>query len=156
EALAREYCQLIPAFSDVHRVATGAGHHTLRFQDAWSKDAWYLPREVSDGSMLVLAFLLLQFQRPQVGVVAIEEPERGLHPYLLEQLVQLFRGLSTGKVGGKPVQFLLATHSPQLVEFAKPSEVRFVDRDPKTGDVTVRAPPTEEAQWEAAFAEYKQ
>ena len=52
-------------------------------------------------------------------------------------------------------KILLATHSPQLVEFAQPKEVRFVDRDPKTGDVTVRAPPTEESQWEAAFAEYK-
>jgi len=155
DALASQFCQLIPTFSDVDRIATSQGMHQLRFQDAWSMDTWYLPHEVSDGSILVLAFLLLQYQQAQADVVAIEEPERGLHPYLLEQLVQLFRDLSTGKLGGKPVQFLLATHSPQLVEFARPSEVRFVDRDPKTGDVTVRAPPTEDEHWEAAFAEYK-
>lgn len=157
EALVTQYCKLVPTFADVDRIPVEgeSGHQWLRFQDRWKGDVWYSPNEVSDGSLLVLAFLLLQYQNPQPDVVAIEEPERGLHPYLLEQLVQLLRSVSRGAFGAKPVQFLLATHSPQLVEFAQPEEVRFVDRDPKTGDVTIRTPPAEEAEWAAAFSEYK-
>jgi len=157
EAVVSQFCQLVPTFADVDRIPVNgsSGTQWLRFQDRWNPDTWYSPYEVSDGSLLVLAFLLLQHQSPQPDVVAIEEPERGLHPYLLEQLVQLLRSVSQGAFGGKPVQLLLATHSPQLVEFAQPEEVRFVDRDPKTGDVTVRTPPTEEAEWTEAFSEYK-
>lgn len=159
EALSKQYCALVPTFGDVDRIAAASrddGFQELRFQDAWDSDVWYRPNEVSDGSLLILTFLLLQYQKPQPAVVAIEEPERGLHPYLIEQLMLLLRKLSRGEVGGKPLQILLATHSTQLVDFAQPSEVRFVDRDPKTGNVTVTAPPIGASEWPAVLEEYKQ
>lgn len=159
EALSEQFCALVPAFGDVDRIAavnTVGGFQELRFQDRWDSEVWYRPDEVSDGSLLILTFLLLQYQKPQPFVVAIEEPERGLHPYLIEQLMRLLQKISRGEVGGKAVQILLATHSPQLVDFADPAEVRFVDRDPKTGDVRVTAPPTGASEWPAVLEEYKQ
>lgn len=114
---------------------------------------WYAPEEVSDGSMLVLAFLLLQYQNPSPDLLAIEEPERGLHPYLLGELIKLFRQLATGALG-KRIQIIAATHSAELIEFAKPEEVRFVTRNPKDGKVVVTEAQTSTEEWKKGFEEY--
>ncbi len=156
-AVAAELCRLVPVIMDVNDRPTGdAGTQQLLFQDRWKPDVWYEPHEVSDGTILFLAFLVLQRQSPPVDVIAIEEPERGLHPYLLEQLVDMLRRLATGQIGPKPVQVLLATHSAQLLEFLRPEEVRFLSRDPADGSVKVEAAPTGSPDWEKAFREYSQ
>jgi len=79
-ALSEQFCQLIPVFQDVDTRPTSNGRHKLVFQDAYS-DTWFDPAEVSDGSMLVLAYLTLQHAERKVRLVCIEEPERGLHPW---------------------------------------------------------------------------
>ena len=154
-AVAVELCRLTSVFADVGTVPTGGGRHWLRFQDRWS-DAWYTPDEVSDGTILLLAYLLLQHQTPPVDVIAIEEPDRGLHPYLMGQLVTLLRAMSEGKIGGRPVQILLATHSPELLDHLRPEEVRFVSRDRNDGAVQVTGIAPNDPQWEAAFKEYRE
>jgi predicted ATPase len=109
---------------------------------------------VSDGTILTLAFLILRFQKPAPELLLIEEPERGLHPFLLEQLVALARGLSTAAFGGDPIQVIMATHSAELLEHLEPDEVRFLKRVPEDGSTRVEAAPTESPDWERAFEEY--
>jgi predicted ATPase len=158
-AVARDLAALVPSISDVDagpHESVGPGNAILRFQDRWDHDVWYAPGEVSDGTVLVLAYLVLQHQNPPVDVIAIEEPERGLHPYLLAQLIDLLRGISEGRIGPRPVQIVLATHSPLLLNVLKPEEVRFLTRDGADGSVVVRAPPVESPQWEQAFREYEE
>ena len=156
DKLSGQLCRLVPEFADIDVVPQGMGQHSLRFQDAWKEDLWYSTNEVSDGTMLLLAYLLLQYQNPPVEILAIEEPERGLHPYLLEQLVMFLRKLTQDSVGKRPVQVVLATHSAELLEFLKPEEVRFLSRNTEDGSVTVSEAPTEEPAWTRAFDEYKQ
>jgi predicted ATPase len=139
-------------FSDVNLRPTSGGNHTFSFEDRWSKTKLG-PQDVSDGTMLVLAYLLAQHQEDQVDLIAIEEPERGLHPYLLGELVKVFRGMATGKLG-KPVQIVVATHSAELLEFVEPAEVRFVSRDASSGDVAVETAREDTPSWQAAFREY--
>ncbi len=153
--LAKQLCTLVPLFQDVDVVPVGGGEHQLRFQDRWNADVWYAPHQVSDGTMLLTGFLTLQFQNPPVDLLAIEEPERGLHPYLLEQLVSFLRRLSRGEIGRRAIQVVLATHSPELLEYLEPQEVRFLGRDSKDGSTTVRSVPSDDPDWPRFFKEYE-
>jgi predicted ATPase len=154
-SLASQLCELVPVFSDVDRRSLNNGQQSLRFQDRWAPAAWYSPEEVSDGTILLLAFLTLQYQQPSVDIIAVEEPERGLHPYLLGQLVDFFRKLSEGKIGPKPVQVILATHSAELLEHVRPEEVRFISRDTKSGNVLAEKVDTSTQDWKSTFDEYR-
>lgn len=45
----------------------------------------------------------------------------------------MLRKLSTGEVGPRPRQVILTTHSPLLLNYTRPDEVRIVRRDPEEG-----------------------
>jgi predicted ATPase len=155
-ALAERLCRLVPMFSDVDVQPTAGGRHELRFQDRWNESIWYRPHAVSDGTMLLVAFLVLQYQEAPVDVVAIEEPERALHPYLVDQLVGMLRAMSTGKLGPKPIQVLLATHSAELLEYVEPEEVRFLARRREDGSTEVTQIDTRSPNWQKTFREYRE
>lgn len=153
-AVRDEFCELVPVFSDVDVEPVTSGNLQLRFHDRWKDDVVYTPEQVSDGTMLMLAFLVLQYQKSAPEIVAVEEPERGLHPYLLEQLVQFFRELATGKRGPNPFNMVLATHSAELLDYAEPGEVRFLDRDSETGETTIERAPVDDDNWEETMDHY--
>jgi len=153
QQLSERFCALVPLYADVDFQPLQEGFLTLRFQDRWSR-IWYLPDDVSDGTMLVLAYLLLLYQEPQVDLVAIEEPERGLHPYLLGQLVRFFRAMAEGKVGDRPVQIVVATHSAEFLNHLEPDEVRFLSRASDDGSTVIERAPSDTPDWRRAFTEY--
>ena len=152
--IAKSLASLVPGIADVDTQPTSGGQHQLRFFDAWKSGVEYTPDEISDGTLLILAYLVLVQQRPCVDLLAIEEPERGLHPYLIGELIGFLRKLTTGEVGPQPTQVLIATHSVEVLDFLQPHEVRFLTRDPATGTVEVRSAPTESAEWQKALKEY--
>lgn len=155
-ALGQDLCKLVPVISDVETRPYGQGRHHLLFQDAYCENVWYTASEVSEGTMLMLAFLLLQYQRGSPDVLGIEEPERGLHPYLLGKLIFFLRDLAYGRVGPRRVQIVLATHSAELLEHLQPEEVRFFSRSSEDGSIIVEEAPTASPEWEQAFREYQQ
>lgn len=147
-------CQLVPLYADVSARPAHNGHHRVMFQDRWSTKIWYEPDEVSDGTMLLLALLTAVHSEPPPDILAIEEPEHSLHPYLLGEVIGMLRDLSTGKLGTAPVQVVLATHSAELLEFVEPREVRFVARNLTDGSTFVREAPVDSPEWESAYKEY--
>ncbi|HZI08421.1 MAG TPA: AAA family ATPase [Archangium sp.] len=155
-AVAKELCRLVPMFSDVDLQPTDQGRHRLRFQDRWNPDVWLAPNQVSDGTMLLLAFLVLQHQTPPVELITIEEPERALHPYLLDEFIQMLRKMTTGEIGKKPVQVVLATHSAELLDYVRPEEVRFLTRSREDGSVQVNQATTDTTNWRRVYEEYNQ
>ncbi|HEY8379875.1 MAG TPA: ATP-binding protein [Nannocystis sp.] len=86
----------------------------------------------SDGAMLLVAYLALAFS-DEPGLILIEEPENGLHPSRLHEIINLLRKISVGAVGNIPRQIILTTHSPLLLNYAKPEEVRIIRRDRERG-----------------------
>lgn len=153
--VARQFCELVPTFQDLDVKPTEHGHHELRFQDRWAPTLWYRPIEVSDGTMLVAAYVLLQHQQPVPELLAIEEPERELHPFLVGQLVSLFRKMSLGQVGSGPVQIVLATHSAVLLDYIEPSDARFLSRDKTSGEVKVEEAPIGAPDWRESYRTYQ-
>ncbi len=145
--VAKRFCDLVPMFADVDTRPLGAGTHRLVFQDRWDSNLWYEPEQVSDGTVLMLAFQLLAHQAPAPEVIAIEEPERGLHPFLMGELIRSLRDLALPPDGRQPIQVILATHSADLLEFVEPHEVRFLHRSKDTGETLVKMAPTNDPNW---------
>jgi predicted ATPase len=82
------------------------------FQDSGGRV--FTASSMSDGTLRALAILVALFQRSAVNskptLVAIEEPEAGLHPAVAEVL---FDALSEGALHG---QVLVTSHSPDLLD----------------------------------------
>jgi hypothetical protein len=87
---------------------------------------------VSGGALLLTAFLTLAYGKTP-GLLLLEAPENGLHPFLLKLVIDLLRKISTGEVGNRKRQVIVTTHSPLLLNYAKPEEVRIFLRDQERG-----------------------
>jgi energy-coupling factor transporter ATP-binding protein EcfA2 len=79
--------------------------------------------DLSQGLLLYVAFLSLVHRDPMPAALLIEEPETGLHPMRLFEVVDMLRALSK-----RGVQVILTTHSPDLLSACSPREVRIFQR----------------------------
>jgi predicted ATPase len=75
-----------------------------------------LGQRISIGVRILLFFITLAHHPTPPDVVLIEEPETGVHPKRLKDIVGLLRDLTAGKLGGKRVQVIMSTHSPYLLD----------------------------------------
>ena len=82
-----------------------------------------LARFASDGTLKMLAYLLLLYDPDPPPFIGIEEPENFLHPRLLYELAEECRAAS------ERTQLLVTTHSPFFLDALRPEEVRILWRD---------------------------
>ncbi len=95
-------------------------------------DGTEVPAEhMSEGLLYFLGFAVLRFLRP-IHFVAIEEPENGLHPARIAEIVRVLRALS------QTTQVLLTTHSPLVINELQPHEVTLVTRTAEHGTTFTR------------------
>jgi predicted ATPase len=81
------------------------------------------PQSASDGTVRLLTLMVIAcWCAPTATLVAIEEPENGIHPHLSKQLVELFREAS------KHRQFIITTHNPSFLDHLAPNEVLLCDK----------------------------
>ena len=71
---------------------------------------------LSTGVRMLLFFVALAHHPSPPDVALIDEPETGVHPKRLKDIVDLLRKLTRGELGGKKVQVILSTHSPYLLD----------------------------------------
>jgi predicted ATPase len=142
-----QLCRLVPHIGDVSLHQTGPRSQQLRFRDRWQPALWFTPWQVADSVLLLLAFLLLPHQIPLPEILTIDEPERGLPPRLLGELVGMLRRLSLGTPERPPIQIVIATHSLELLEHVQPEEVRMLSRSPEDGSVRVTTPMLDAQDW---------
>ena len=82
-----------------------------------------LARFASDGTLKMLAYLVLLLDPTPPSFIGIEEPENFLHPRLLLELAEECRA------AGERTQLLVTTHSPFFLNALQPKEVRVLWRD---------------------------
>ena len=80
-------------------------------------------RFASDGTLKMLAYLVLFYDPTMPPFIGIEEPENFLHPRLLPELAEECRQAAAHS------QILITTHSPFFVNELRPEEVRVLYRD---------------------------
>jgi predicted ATPase len=78
--------------------------------------------QVSDGVLLLLAYLAILYlpQGNQPRVLLVEEPENGVHPKRLRDVVTILRELVHDQ---SRTQVVLTTHSPYALDLFSPEEV---------------------------------
>lgn len=81
-----------------------------------------LARFASDGTLKMLAYLLLLYDPNPPPFIGIEEPENFLHPRLLYGLAEEARYASSKS------QMLVTTHSPFFLDALRAEEVRILHR----------------------------
>jgi predicted ATPase len=88
--------------------------------------------QASDGLLLVLAYLALLHLPEPPRILLVEEPENGIHPQRLQELLNMLKELVHEQ---SRTQVLLTTHSPYVVDCFEPQEVTLCFKD-KDGAVT--------------------
>lgn len=83
--------------------------------------------EASFGTIRALALLAMLHDPEPPKLTCAEEIDHGLHPYALDVLVDRLREAS------RRTQFIVATHSPTLVNRLTANELIVCERDPVTG-----------------------
>ncbi len=109
--------QTVPGLNDID-IAT-PDPPTRRVDLVIENDFRLAANRASVGVRMLLFFMALAYHPRPPRTILLEEPETGLHPKRLGQVVQLLRDLSTGKFGDHPAQVILTTHSPYLLDFVK-------------------------------------
>ena len=98
------------------------GRLLLQIKDA-PFDRPVLARFASDGTLKMLAYLVLLYDPEPPPFIGIEEPENFLHPRLLTGLAEECRASS------EHTQLLVTTHSPFFIDSLQPREIRVLWRD---------------------------
>jgi predicted ATPase len=125
---------VVPGLTGIEVVPTEDRLLALRFHERGVLRPWSAG-EVSDGTIQALALIVALFDR-RIPLLAVEEPENALHPWILREFVDLCRAQPAKQV-------VLTTHSPVLIDYV-PADVvtlmwradgksqagRMVDLDP--------------------------
>ena len=77
--------------------------------------------EMSEGLLYFLGFAALQYCG--ASLLLVEEPENGLHPSRIRDVMEILRKIS------ETAQVVIATHSPLVINEMRPEEVTVVTRD---------------------------
>ncbi len=112
----------VPGIEQVEAKTTEEGRVLLRFKDGAFHDP-FLARHVSDGTIKMLAYLVLLYDPTPHPLLCVEEPENQLYPKLLPELAEEFRAYA--QRGG---QVFVSTHSPDFLNAAELEEVFWLTK----------------------------
>ncbi|MFZ0962431.1 MAG: ATP-binding protein [Terriglobia bacterium] len=110
----------------------------LTFRTDRSEDLIPAPQE-SDGVLLATFLFWRLYTAKSSMKVCLEEPENGLHAFLLAERFQALKNFAYGSGGLPGVQLLVATHSPEFLRAVKShkqalwNEIRLVEFTPGAG-----------------------
>ena len=87
----------------------------------------YWADELSEGTLYFIALLCIINQPNPPKLLLLEEPEKGIHPRRIEEVINFIFGLADDK----DVQVIMTTHSPAVVDMFKdmPESVFIFDKD---------------------------
>jgi predicted ATPase len=106
--------KLVPGFEEIRITTPSPATRAISLS---IEGGFEIPgHRVSTGVRMLCFFVALSHHPNPPDVVLIDEPENGVHPKRLKDIVELLRSLTEGKVGSKAVQVILTTHSPYLLD----------------------------------------
>ena len=124
KAMLKRIADKIPGIESIESVSTPDRRVLLAFQSAGFKGPFY-QEDMSDGTLKMLAYMLLMEDPSPAPLIGIEEPENGLHHRLLATLAQEFKTFASEARGP---QMLITTHAPHFVDALAPTEVWVLEK----------------------------
>ena len=154
-----KFCEYFEQFSSVRLESTNALDRTSDSNGIWQskkgvgKGIFFETRsgqtvraqQASDGAILFLGILALAHLPDPPNLLLIEEPENGIYPKRLGEVITMLKELVTRTDGVRFPQIIMTTHSPYVLSFFDPEEVTFLSRPSDDPDGPVRARPLREA-----------
>ena len=93
--------------------------------EVYTQNKKYIPASLlSDGTINVIALIIILYFENKPFVI-IEEPERGMHPYLISKVVNMMYEVSSKK------QMIITTHNPKLVKHTNIENLYCIKRNNK-------------------------
>jgi hypothetical protein len=115
QAILAEMRELLPELDSI--IVTRVGTDQQGLAMAFRNQRGYIAApDLSDGTMLTLGLLSLVHSPRKPAVLCLEEPESGLHPRRMRWIFDRLLRLAYPREGQQPVQVVLTTHSPYLVD----------------------------------------
>jgi len=122
EAVLKTLSRRIPKLERVSTEMLADGRLLLQMKDAPFKEP-ILAKWASDGTLKMLAYLIVLYDPEPPALIGIEEPENFLHPRLLPELAEECRGAAARS------QVMATSHSPWFVNGLRPEELWVLYRD---------------------------
>ena len=116
-------CNISPYFESVDIKSLRAGKEYLEFMEVFGGkgiESW----ESSDGTLRAFATLLAVETHPKGSTLMIEEPEHGLHPWAIKDLISHMRQT----IENRNIQVIITTHSQQVLECLQTEELLIAER----------------------------
>ena len=106
---------LVPGLEDVEGAAGDSG---ARGVDLVIENELRIPADrASAGVRFLMFFLALAYDPSPPKLILLEEPENGVHPRRLKDVMGLLSELTRGVHGDNAAQVVVTTHSPHLLDF---------------------------------------
>ena len=124
QAMLARIAKTIPGLKEIKSIKAPDRRLLLEFH-AQGYAAPFYQQDMSDGTLKLLAYLLLMEDPEPAPLIGIEEPENGLHHQLLGLLATQLKAFAATTRGP---QVLITTHAPNLVDALTPQEVWTLDK----------------------------
>lgn len=82
--------------------------------------------QAAEGMLYTLAYMAISYLPNPPKILLVEEPENGIHPARVREIVRLLRRMTEGE---NAIQVIMTSHSPYLVDEMMPSEVTWCRRE---------------------------
>lgn len=122
----KEWLNLLrPGFSDIKIEKDLSEKSYIQFyEEGYEKP--FGKNLISDGTYNILCLLTAIYQTDEPQFLCIEEPENGLNPYVIKELVKFFREQCKKENGH---YIWLNTHSQTLVNQLQPEEIIIINKE---------------------------
>jgi predicted ATPase len=122
----KEWLNLLrPGFSDIKIEKDISEKSFIQFfEEGYEKP--FGKNLISDGTYNILCLLTAIYQTDEPQFLCIEEPENGLNPYVIKELVKFFREQCKKENGH---YIWLNTHSQTLVNQLQPEEIIIINKE---------------------------
>lgn len=122
--------ELVPGFENLRITTPTADTREVFFE---VDDGFVMPASRASVGVRLLLFMVVLVHLPEPPrIILLEEPENGVHPRRLEEIMSMLRNATLGAYGGRPSQVILTTHSPYLLDHVdlETDQVLVFSREP--------------------------
>ncbi len=150
DELEKRFIELVPNIARIHLERQAENNQFSLLLGDRHSDYKIPATDISDGTLRLLAFLTAIYEVESPQIICFEEPENGVHPWLLNKLVELLTIVTTEGIRGEPIQVIVTTHSPAFLDLVDPRQVRAVELD-AAGKTKLYELPLEQARFQKAL-----
>jgi len=113
--LKKELKRFYPELRDIFTISSKFGWRYLYSREGREREFKFSSQQVSDGFLRILAIATFLYLPNPPTLLALEEPENGVHPQLLREIITLIRSIAYRRKP-YPTQVFLTSHSPYVLD----------------------------------------